>query len=113
MKIKLLRRSVLFLLVAGALVPSSIVQALETSRATVVTVSEMCGGCVTKITKHFSEVKEIAELKCDVPTKSVNFIPKKGNELSPFKIWEEMEKIGKAPTKLVGPSGTYTSKPKK
>ena len=88
-------------------------RAAEVGQSTIVTVGEMCGGCVTKITTHFKEVKEIAELKCDIPTKSVKFVPKKGNELSALKIWEEMEKIGKAPLQLVGPTGTFTSKPKK
>lgn len=87
--------------------------ATEKDRNTVVTVGEMCGGCVKKITKHFASVKEIAEFKCDVEKKTVTFVPQKDVSLSPLKLWEEMEGIGKTPTKLVSPSGTFTAKPKK
>ncbi len=79
---------------------------------TVITVSEMCGGCVKKITKDFEVSKEISELECDFKEKTVTFIPKKNTELSALKMCEEMESIGKPPTKLVGPTGTFMTKPK-
>ena len=84
----------------------------EKDANTIITVSEMCAGCVKKITKHFEARQEISELKCDIKGKTVTFVPKKNTELSALKMWEEMESIGKPPTKLVGPTGTFTTKPK-
>ena len=115
MKNNLVRRSVLFVLMASVWSVWSVlatVHAVEKNQATVITVEEMCGGCVTKITKHFAGVKDISDLKCDIKTKTVTFTPRKETELSSLKLWEEMDSIGKPPKKLVGPSGTFTSKPK-
>ena len=80
--------------------------------ATTVTVGEMCGGCVKRITAHFDKVKEVAKIKCDTKTKTVMLYPAKDVRFSPRKLWETMESIGKKPKKLVGPDGTFTSKPK-
>ncbi len=112
MKNKLVRRSVLFVFMASVWSVVATVHAVEKNQATVITVEEMCGGCVTKITKHFAGVKDISDLKCDIKTKTATFTPRKDTELSPLKLWEEMDGIGKTPKKLVGPSGTFTSKPK-
>ena len=109
-----LRASVLgalVLLLAAAVVAEAAESAKKTN--TVITVGEMCGGCVKRITAALEKMPDINDIKCDVKTKTVTVTPKKGKTLSPRALWEEMEKIGKRPTKLVGPSGTYTSKPKK
>lgn len=78
---------------------------------TVVTVGEMCGGCVKTITKQFNGFKGVAEVTCDIPSKTVTFRPAGGQKLSPLVIWTEMDEICKTPLKLSGPSGTFTSKP--
>lgn len=82
------------------------------STQTVITVREMCGGCVRKITKKLQTMDGVANFKCDVKTKTVLIAPKNSVVLSPRKLWDAMDKIGKTPTKLVGPSGTFTSPPK-
>jgi copper chaperone CopZ len=87
-------------------------EAGEKSAATVMTVKEMCGGCVKKITKHLQPMEGIASIQCDIKTKTVKVTPKSGHTLSPKVLWTAMDDIGKTPTKLVGPSGTFTSKPK-
>lgn len=93
-------------------VVSSHIQGAESSTAnTVITVGEMCGGCVKKITEHFDGAAGIVEVRCDIKSKSVTIVPTAGTTLSPLNLWESMDSIGKTPTKLVGPSGTYTSKP--
>jgi copper chaperone CopZ len=86
-------------------------EAADNPVATVMTVKEMCGGCVKKITKHLQPMKGIASIQCDIKSKTVKVIPKSGHTLSPKVLWTEMDDIGKTPTKLVGPSGTFTSKP--
>lgn len=87
-------------------------EAKDKPTATVMTVKEMCGGCVKKITKHLQPLEGIASIECDIKTKTVKVTPKAGVTLSPKLLWTEMDEIGKTPTKLVGPSGTFNSKPK-
>ncbi|QDV12620.1 hypothetical protein CA51_25060 [Rosistilla oblonga] len=97
-----------------ALLASSQSHAETKSRVTTtITVGEMCGGCVKQIIARFDKVKEVAKIHCDIQTKSVVLYPAKNIRLSPAKLWETMESIGKHPLKLVGPDGTFTSKPKK
>lgn len=79
---------------------------------TVVTVREMCVGCVKKITKRFDEEKDVAKVECSIDKKPVTLIPEEGVQPSAKKMWEIMEGISKAPTKPVSPEGTFTSKPK-
>jgi len=80
--------------------------------STVVTVSEMCGGCVKKITKRFEDEKDVATIECSIEKKTVTLVPKDGAKLNAKKVWEIMEGISKTPTKLVSPEGTFTTKPK-
>ena len=46
-------------------------------------------------------------------SKTAIVVPKGDATLSPLQLWEAVEKAGKVPVKLEGPSGTFTSKPKK
>jgi hypothetical protein len=43
---------------------------------TVMTVSEMCSGCVKKITKRFEGVERVAKVECSIEKQSVTVIPK-------------------------------------
>lgn len=108
-------RSAWFVLSVIALcmvVPSaSLAEEIEKTN-TVMTVSEMCGGCVKKITKRFDDEKDVAKVECSIDKKTVTLIPKEGIKLNAKKMWEIMEGISKTPTKLVSPEGTFTSKPK-
>ncbi len=78
----------------------------------VMTVGEMCGGCVKKITKRFEDVEGVAKVECSIEKQSVTLIPSPGVQLSPKGIWEIMESIAKTPTTMITPDGTFTSKPK-
>ncbi|QDT17171.1 heavy-metal-associated domain-containing protein [Alienimonas californiensis] len=80
--------------------------------ATVITVGEMCGGCVKRIEATLNPVDGIAKVRCDIQKKTVTVWPDPQVKLSPKWLWEAMESIGKTPEKLVGPSGTFTEKPK-
>lgn len=84
----------------------------STKMETVMTVGEMCGGCVKKIEKTLKPMKGVAGVRCDIKSKTVTVTPKSRVVLSPKTLWEAMAEIGKSPTKLVGPGGTFTEKPK-
>ena len=101
------------LLLTVAVFASSPAQTADVKKSNIVmTVGEMCGGCVKKITKRFDGVEGIAKVQCSIETRSVALIPDQGVRLSPKGVWEIMESIGKTPKKMVTPDGTFTSKPK-
>lgn len=100
------------MLLAVSIFAHSPAQAASAEKTNIVmTVGEMCGGCVTKITKRFDGVAGVAKVQCSIEKKSVTLIPKKDVRLSPKGVWEIMESIGKTPKKMVTPTGTFTSKP--
>ena len=68
---------------AAVAMPTSAFSAERTKSNTVMTVGEMCGGCVKKITKRFDDVDDVAKVQCDIEKQSVTLIPKKGVRLSP------------------------------
>ena len=88
------------------------VDAASPKKPTIITVGEMCGGCVKKITARFDKIEGIAGVRCDVEKQTVTVGPEKGYTLSPRGLWEVMQNLGKPPKKLAGPHGTFTSKPK-
>jgi hypothetical protein len=101
------------LLLASFFLASSVSASKQEKVNTVVTVDEMCGGCVKKITTRFATEKGVAKVVCSVEEKSVTIVPAQGFRLIPKGVWEIMESIGKTPRKMVCPDGTFTSKPKK
>ncbi|MEL6106376.1 MAG: cation transporter [Planctomycetota bacterium] len=109
-------KSVLLVLLSLSclLLVSSQADAAEKKEATTtVTVGEMCMGCVKQITARFDQEKSVSKVTCDIKKKTVTLVPAKDVRLSAREIWEIMEGIRKKPLKLVGPEGTFTSKPKK
>lgn len=80
--------------------------------ATVMTVGEMCGGCVKKIEKKLKPLEGVASVDCDIEKKTVTVLPKKNVKLAPLTLWTAMEEIGKTPKKMISPDGTFTEKPK-
>lgn len=116
-QVRFSRRLALTLLLGlAAAVPVAVsvaVSAAEPSPSTVITMGEMCGGCVKQITAKLQPMPGIAQVRCDMNTKSVTVVPQPGQTLSPRVLWESMEAIGKTPKKLAGPSGTFTAKPQK
>tara|TARA_E500000305_G_C3962736_1_gene207980 strand:- start:18 stop:359 length:342 start_codon:yes stop_codon:yes gene_type:complete len=92
---------------------SESVLAREPVSPTVVHVDEMCGGCVKKVNRRFDDDEKIGRFECDVDEKTVTFYPVNGKSFTARYIWVEMDEIGKRPLKLVGPEGTFKSKPEK
>ena len=87
--------------------------AAEKVLATTITIDgEMCSGCVKKLTSKLIEVPGVRDIKGDVKAKTMTITPASGANVSPLSLWEAVEKAGKKPGKLVGPRGTFTSKPK-
>ncbi|MCR9210250.1 MAG: heavy-metal-associated domain-containing protein [bacterium] len=103
-----------FALIAPTSASAEPVSAKEpASNQIVMTVGEMCGGCVKRITARFDSVDAVTKVVCSIEKKSVTLVPKDGVKLSPKGIWEIMESIGKTPKKIITPDSTFTSKPKR
>ena len=71
-----------------------------------------CNGCAKKLANKLVEVEGVAKAEADVEAKTIKVTPKANVALSPKALWEAVEKAEQKPTKLEGPSGTFTAKPK-
>lgn len=103
-----------FLLLVAAVVIGNGVPAIAAEAAvTTITISDMdCAGCAKKVTTKLMEVPGVAKVETEHETgiAKVTFKPKA--VVSPKALWEAVEKAKKTPTKLQGPGGTFTAKPK-
>lgn len=81
-------------------------------KPTTITVPEMdCPSCAKKIADQVAKVEGVAKAEADVKTKLIKVTPKEGKTPSPKSLWEAVEKLEKAPTRLEGPAGVFTTKP--
>lgn len=80
--------------------------------ATTITVPDMdCASCAKKLGAKVGEVPGVAKIEYSVETRTLKVTPQSGAAPSPKALWEAVEKGGKDPSKLEGPSGTFTKKP--
>ncbi|WP_233215152.1 heavy-metal-associated domain-containing protein [Rhodopirellula bahusiensis] len=84
----------------------------STTKTTITLKVLTCESCAKKVAAKLSEVRGVGGIKTDVKSKTAIVVPIGGATLSPRQLWEAIEKAGKEPVKLEGPSGTFTSKPK-
>ena len=81
--------------------------------ATTITIAGMhCGTCAKKVTNKLQALPNVMSAKVDVQTSLASVTPQKDKNLSPRMLWESVEAAGYQPTKIDGPSGTFTTKPK-
>ena len=80
---------------------------------TKITVPDMdCAACAKKVGGKVAEVKGAAKVEYNVEARTVTVTPKAGEAVSPKAVWEAVVAAGQEPSKLEGPAGTFTSKPK-
>jgi copper chaperone CopZ len=98
--------------VATTLAVLTLGTSLWAASPTKITIPDMeCNGCAKKVAVQLKAVPGVGTIQTDVPTKIATVTPKGDTSLSPRQLWEAVEKAGKEPSKLEGPSGTFTSKP--
>jgi copper chaperone CopZ len=103
-----------------ALVVASLQGLAATSEAAdvtqaVITVDGMhCPACAKKIVRKMLAVPGVADASADAEQALVTVTAKADapRSVSPRALWEAVEKAGYTPTKLVGPWGSFTTKPK-
>lgn len=81
--------------------------------ATVVNVKKLCPTCGKKIVQKLEQLPQTQSASINVEQKTVQVVPKPGQNLSPRLVWEIVEKGGEQPVRLQGPAGTFTAKPEK
>lgn len=80
---------------------------------TTITLKEMhCMGCAKSCAKHLYAIPGVEKVTANIEAKMLTITPKPRTVLSPRSLWEAVEKGGKEPVKVKGPSGTFTAKPK-
>lgn len=98
---------------AGAILLASQMTYAADSAVTTIAVDGMhCAACAKKITSQVQAVNGVAAAKADAKTGVVTVSAKPNMAPSPKGLWEAVEKSGYTPTKIVGPAGTFTKKPR-
>ena len=88
-------------------------QAVAAEASTTLTVEGMhCGGCAKKIAAKLKAIPGVEDVQADVKTSQISVSTKANQRASARAMWEAVEKAGYKTVKLVGPSGSFTEKPK-
>ena len=94
--------------------PAALAWAAERPDVTTIEIPDLdCASCAKKIAESLKKVEGVADAKADPKKKMATVFPKPRKLASAKALWEAVEAGGKTPTKLIGPSGTFTEKPKK
>ena len=94
-----------------ALMLFGVAQAAEPKLTTLTVRGIDCPSCAKKVADALKKVSGVASVKANNKAGTAVVTPRRGTDLSPRALWEAVEEVGKQPTKLVGPNGTFTSKP--
>lgn len=107
------RRLMILAFTFGILSVASHAAWAEDSASTTISVEGMhCAGCASKVAKKLEAITGVAKAQVDAEKSVATVSAKPSANPSPKAMWEAVEKAGYKPTKLVGPAGTFTSKPK-
>lgn len=110
--LKFWRPAVALVVALSVAMPLRAAEAKSTTDTTITINGMHCEGCAKKITRKLKAVSNVAEVKIDVKTSLATVSPQKGKSASARALWEAVESAGYEATKLQGPAGTFTSKPK-
>lgn len=106
------RRMFLSLCGAAAMLFAGVAVGAEPAVTTINVKGMHCAGCASKVAGNLKGVPGVAGAQVDAEKEVAIVMPKSAANPSPRALWEAVEKAGYKPTKLVGPAGAFTSKPK-
>jgi copper chaperone CopZ len=107
------RRTFAVLVTTSFLMPALGVVAAEPASETKVEIAGLhCAGCAKKVRGKLLAVANVKDAEVDHKTGKAKVVPAAGQKASPRALWEAIEQGDAKPTKLVGPDGTFTAKPK-
>ncbi len=80
---------------------------------TKITIPDMdCASCAKKVGGKVAEVKGVGKVEYNVQARTLTVCPKAGEAMSPKALWEAVVAAKLDPSKLEGPGGVFTTKPK-
>ena len=88
-----------------------VLQASSPTQTTIAIADLHCMGCAKKVAAQVYQVPGVATVQANVQARTITVTPQAQAVLSPRALWEAVEKAGKQPVQLQGPSGTFTAKP--
>lgn len=106
------RRFMLLGIVTAALLAANTAHAADPPPTTISVQGMHCAGCAAKVAGNLQAVVGVQKAEVDAEKAAAVVTAKSSVAPSPRALWEAVEKAGYKPTKLVGPAGTFTSKPK-
>ena len=107
------RRHFLGALAGAALLQSGSSAFAATAEPTTVYVEDLhCENCARKVAGKLFSVKGVVKVQANVDKKLFLITPQAGKTISPRGVWDAVIAGEAAPVKLVGPSGTFKSKPR-
>ncbi len=81
--------------------------------STAIVVPKMhCEGCAKKMAAELYKVPGVGQVFVSVETTTMTVRAKDGQSPSPRGLWEAVERAGYQPSRLQGPGGVFTTKPK-
>lgn len=80
--------------------------------ATITVPSMHCMGCAKKMAGELYKVAGVGQVLANVEATTMTVRAKDGQLPSPRGLWEAVERAGYQPSRLQGPGGVFTSKPK-
>lgn len=87
-------------------------QAADAATITINVQGMHCAGCASKVTRNLQAIEGVQKAQVDAAKALAVISASPEAAPSPRALWEAVEKAGYKPTKLVGPAGTFTTKPK-
>jgi len=82
------------------------------AETTTITVEGLhCPVCAKSLSTKLKAVKSVKAAEVNLETKTAKVTPAPAEKVSPKALWETVVKAGYKPTKLTGPSGTFTKTP--
>lgn len=96
----------------AVMAPSQSIAAAVRPATCLVTIEGMhCPACAKAVAGKLKRVPDVADAVIDVRSGFATASPVQGKEPSPRSLWEAVEAGGYGPTRIEGPSGTFTSQP--
>ena len=107
------RRQFLGALAGTMLLPSASSALAASPEPTTVYVKEMhCESCARRMAGKLFAVKGVVKVQASVKKRLLLITPQAGKSLSARALWDAVVAGEGEPLKLVGPSGTFNSKPR-
>lgn len=102
----------LMAVMAVALASFAVAQSPAPSSTSILVPKMHCKGCAQTMATELYKVPGVGKVLVKLETTTMIVHAKDGQAASPRGMWEAVERAGYQPTRLEGPNGVFTGKPK-